>query len=502
MDVSRDHIVHSRAGKLGAQGVSTEADVKRILKQASDATPRAGLIIHFHGGLVSEKSARVIAQTLAPRYDGADAYPLFFVWESGLIETLSNNLGDIKDDKVFREFVTKVAQWVIKKLPGAVTTKGAGGATVDKRKLRKGFDDWFEGRATEPPVPLGTPDAGPALKGTAEPDVDDLAENINAEIDTDESFQEVMAGLYVASKRGSDAKTKGGQPAAADVEALVDQRALEEMFPSRTRDKTKGVLSWIKVARFVAKIVVAVIKRRLRDRDHGTYTTIVEEVLRAAYIDKVGTVVWNSMKKDTADAFASDSASVGTAVVAGLKSLADEGKGFKRIVLVGHSTGAIYINHLIEYAATALPGMKFDVVLLAPASRFEDFSKVLKKHPDSISNLRMFAMTDALESDDKLVPIIYPRSLLYFVSGLLEGDIDTPILGMQRFINLERVFDEANFPPVDHVRKWLAMTQSRSIWSEDTRVNGLGSKSHKHGDFDNDQLTVDSVCWILKHGYA
>jgi hypothetical protein len=459
-----------------------------------------GLAIHFHGGLVSAASGYEIANRLTPLYRAAGAYPIFFVWESGLLETLKNNLQDIKDDSVFRELVKKIAEWVLKQIGGA-GGKSAAGATVNSTKLRRDFDRWFDGGSDEPPVSTHSPrSVGSQTKGVL-PDEDDLAANIEAELDNDERFQEVMAGLYVASKRGDQARTRSGMPAAADVRVLIDDRALKELFPGAKADSTKGVFTWVKVAKFVAKIVVAVVKRHLQDRDHGTYTTIVEEVLRASYLDKVGEIVWRSMKKDTADAFAEDTNCVGTAVLTGLASLAAKGKRFPRITLVGHSTGAIYINHWIEHAAQALPGTAFDIVLLAPASRFEDFARVLAERPASVRDFRMFAMTDENESNDQLLPIVYPRSLLYFVSGVLEGAPDVPIMGMHRFFSLKDQFDDAAFPAVARVRKWLGEGHGRSVWSIDETVNGLGSTSLKHGDFDNDELTVASVCWILQHGY-
>ena len=501
MDVARDHVVHSRKGKLGAEGISSVADIKRILTKAFDASPAAGLVVHFHGGLVKAASAKEIAERLAPVYSGAGAYPVFFVWESGLVETLKNNLQDIKDDPVFRELVKKASEWAIKQIGGQAVVRSGAGAAVDKDKLRADFDDWFDGRATEPPVSTASP-RDPGYKTRAViPDEDDLAENINAELDNDERFQEVMAGLYVASKRGDQATTKGGMPPAADVQVLVDDKALQELFPGRTSDSTKGVLTWIRVAKFVAKIVIGVVKRHMQDRDHGTYTTIVEEVLRAAYLDKVGEVIWRSMKKDTADAFADDAACVGTAVLAGLSALAAEGKTFSRITLVGHSTGAIYINHWIERAAKLLPGTAFDIVLLAPANRFEDFARVLTERSASVRNLRMFAMTDENESNDRLVSIIYPRSLLYFVSGVLEGEPDVPIMGMQRFFALKDQFTAEAFPAVASVRKWFGEGDDRSVWSVKENKDGFNSKALKHGDFDNDALTVSSLGWILQHGY-
>ena len=52
--------------------------------------------------------------------------------------------------------------------------------------------------------------------------------------------------------------------------------------------------------------MIATVRRLWNKRDHGLYTTIVEEVLRAAYFNRVGEVVWRMMKKDTSDAFQAD----------------------------------------------------------------------------------------------------------------------------------------------------------------------------------------------------
>jgi hypothetical protein len=501
MDIDRDHIVHSRAGRLGAEGVSTLADLQRILLAASAANTPAGLAIHFHGGLVKKTSAREIAARLAPAYAAAGAYPLFYIWESGLIETLRNNLGEIGKDAVFQELVKKAAEWVLKQMGSDVVTRGSG-AAVNSDKLREEFDRWFAGTAAEPPVTLGVPRSTSYKTRAAVPDEDDLAASIEAELDNDERFQEVMAGLYVASGRGTQATTRGGAPAAAPVDALVDEQALDELFPPTGPGATRGVLAWFRIAKFVARIVINVVKRHMSDRDHGAYTTIVEEVLRAAYLDKVGEVIWRSMKQDTADAFAAEANCVGTAALRQLAELAATGKNFTKITLIGHSTGAIYINHWLEHAATALPGVAFDVILLAPANRCDDFAAILDRRPASVRNFRMFAMKDAVEQQDRLVPIVYPRSLLYLVSGVLEGEPDVPIMGMQRFVTREDTFGKEKFPGVHGVRDWFGKMASRTVWSMDERVSGLGSKAGKHGEFDNEASTIASVQWILQHGFA
>ena len=51
---------------------------------------------------------------------------------------------------------------------------------------------------------------------------------------------------------------------------------------------------------------------------------------------------------------------------------------------------------------------------------------------------RMFTMTDELEKEDDC-KAIYPASLLYLISGILEDRDDTPIAGMMRFYDSDGI---------------------------------------------------------------
>ncbi len=294
MDVQKAHVLHSRDGKFEAN-TSSLADVDRILAAALAAAPAHGLVIHFHGGLVGQKSGRGIADFLAPKYAAAGAYPLFFVWESGPIETLKNNLGDILKDPAFRELVKKVSEWALKKLGGQVGLKGGPGQTINEDQLRAEFDLWFKGASPTPPVTdegKVAPTAG--MKGAAGVNEDDLAAEIEDGLDGDPDFQDAIQKLHNAIAGGTAATKGAGTQAAASV-VLVDDQALKTMFPGTTAT-TRGGLDWFSVAKFVAKVVIKVIMRYAQARAHGMYCTVVEEVLRAAYLDKVGATIWNQMK--------------------------------------------------------------------------------------------------------------------------------------------------------------------------------------------------------------
>ena len=85
-----EHIVHVENGKMAAD--TPEAFVRQMAKQAA-ASP--SIVFHFHGGLVSEASGRETAGRLFPVYEDAGAFPVFYVWESGLLEILRNNIAEI-----------------------------------------------------------------------------------------------------------------------------------------------------------------------------------------------------------------------------------------------------------------------------------------------------------------------------------------------------------------------------------------------------------------------
>lgn len=509
MATDNDHIIHLANAQLSPRSRTTREDVARMVTEAVNRQPAAGLVIHFHGGLVKETAGRAIAQRLLPVYATAGAYPLFFVWESGLLETVRNNLADISQEKIFREFVKKAAEWVLKKLPSGVGFKGAAGVAVDEIKLRQEFDAWFQGARSTPPdaleVEAGKSEAAisATLKGTPLDQASLEAEiqlSIESDFDFQDALQEVFNGLYEGGQ--TPPTTKGTTGTTVASTSLISPQAADGLF-DRTPATTKGfsLIGWFKSAKMVAAIVVAVLRRLTAGRGHGLYVTTVEEVLRALYVDKLGSLIWNQMKKDTADAFLPGENHGGTALLTELRRLETAGVALPRITLIGHSTGAIYICQVIEAAAQMLPRTRFDVVFLAPALTYDKLDATLANHRQRIAHFRSFAMTDGWEADDVLVPIIYPRSLLYFVSGLLETTVDEPLVGMQRYLSEDQIFTAAEFPAIARSHAFFADFRDSLVWAPDTLGDGTLSQSAKHGDFDDDADTLKSLQWLLQNGF-
>ena len=69
--------------------------------QAFEERGAKKIAVYFHGGLVSEKNGLASARQMAPRLATADYAPVCFVWETGLIETVTTNLSKISGTKLY-----------------------------------------------------------------------------------------------------------------------------------------------------------------------------------------------------------------------------------------------------------------------------------------------------------------------------------------------------------------------------------------------------------------
>jgi hypothetical protein len=126
------------------------------------------------------------------------------------------------------------------------------------------------------------------------------------------------------------------------------------------------------------------------------------------------------------------------------------------------------------------------------------FEYGIRGHRDRFENFRMFLMDDALERRDKLAPGVYPRSLLYFVSGALEGEADALILGLHRHTTGAPPYDGE---PGSLVHEYIAEDPSRLVLSRtaDGSPAGMRSAASRHGDFDDDSSTLASLTAIISN---
>jgi hypothetical protein len=251
------------------------------------------------------------------------------------------------------------------------------------------------------------------------------------------------------------------------------------------------------IAKDLASVAYRVLDRRFHGRDHGLLPTAVEEILGQYQLANLGRWVWDAMKAKADRMFqpnlgrTGDDLHVGTYLLEKLGAAQAQRPGLVADI-VAHSAGAIAVCHLLNAAARHGVTLR-NVIFLAPACTVELFHERAVLPFGRFQRFTMFALRDDRERADAIVPYLYPRSLLYFVSGALEGEADLPLLGMERHIRGTAPYDSSKL--VDTAR-FLA-NPGRVVWAGDAPVDCLSSRARAHGEFDDDSTTLASVKAII-----
>lgn len=452
---------------------TTPGDIDAIF--AHFATTNATRIsIHFHGGLVSESRGLGIAKSMEPVYTSAGAHALSFIWETGLVETLTRNLTDINETKLFQKLLRYAIRELTKRLGADLTGRGEGEpmsmaeieAELDKLEKFDSFDATARG--------------GAARLNEEELEFirDEMELDLLLEIEQDDEFGALADDLFAEDPHLSGSAVKDLQSADGRGPTLFQ------------------------IAKLLASVVFRVLRRYVRGRDHGLYPTVIEELLREFYLDDFGGWVWGNMKDVSRQMFLPNEGPItedshpGTYFLEKLAAHQATHPGFI-VDLIGHSAGSIAICNLFRAAENSSIALSVrNVLFLAPACTARQMHDEIVSRPDRYETFRMFTMGDAFEKKDQLVKGIYTRSLLYLISGVLESDADTPIAGMERFWTGSAPFGA---PFLVANTQWLKEAgKARTVMSV-TSGNGAGlnSTSEKHGDFDNDIPTRTSLSEII-----
>ncbi len=151
----RSHVVNLRQGRFSTDGdfITTRQDVERLfavdlpsaLAEAKSANRPFRLLFYAHGGLVSEASGIAGALAQVDFWTANQIYPIFFIWETGILEVLADllrklvmgqrGLGDwLKDTtaKVLEDLVRPggLRVWGNMKLSAQAASAPDGGARV------------------------------------------------------------------------------------------------------------------------------------------------------------------------------------------------------------------------------------------------------------------------------------------------------------------------------------------------------------------------------------
>jgi hypothetical protein len=453
---------------------TTPQDVDDLFRTLDHQVP-GRLTLHFHGGLIAEDAGYAIARKMFDVYDGAGSHAISFVWETGLLETFSDRIRAIGDTTLFNKLLKLVLKRSAKHLGLQVApdgSRGPGEMTQAELDAELTKDRPFENLDT------------PAARGGAAITTEAELEGVRAEIE-EEMEGDVESDLHLQALLVSEAN-----------------RLPPEVAAELTTEGARGV-GLLGVAKMLAKVTYRVIRRFVTDRDHGFYPTVVEEILRELYIADLGAWVWSGMKTKAEEMWRPNAGRAGSQMYAGtyfLDGLAAYAQRHPEVHIdvVGHSAGSIAIGHMLDAVDARHPALRFrNLLLLAPACTSALFeSKLLRRLGTRFQDFRMFTMSDEFESKDMLVKGIYTRSLLYFISGVLEDEVDQAIAGMHRYLSGKAPYTGGTF---DSMRTFLT-AQGRIVLSKtgNDAASGLSSHSTSHGFFDDDPVTRTSLQHIIR----
>ena len=395
MAISKDNYLSLQGG---AFHLTSQEDLVRLLETFFTNSQRDKLVMHFHGGLVSASAGMAIAEFLLPVYESAGAYPVFFLWESGLREVLERNLREINTERIFQQILLRVTQFAMAKLEQTDGARAAGRLQLPydaevKERLPMAETDGAAPAVAPQPEPLADfdPAALPEDATLHRVEEDQFRQELNRDVSCVMRHKRLPSSLRTPEEVAADLEATRGARVQASRNTLMSPGVLDEIRDGAAEGQTRGLISTAIIVEKAVTALAGVITRFARRRDHGFYTTIIEEILRPLYLDNVGRFIWDQMKADTARTFGDEASKyAGTAFLSALNAHWSGGAR-PRIILVGHSTGAIYICHFLKNAHVRLPAeMKFDVVFLAPACDFKLLADTIERYGSRIGDMRVF----------------------------------------------------------------------------------------------------------------
>ena len=486
-DVGPNHKMVLKAGKFDKTTRENLREAFRTYRTTARGKP---LVLHFHGGLVDEASAEAMAWRLMPEYSRAGGFPLFVIWQTGMIETIRNNWKRIVGADAFQGVLERVLQFTIGRQRSTSGTRAGSLSVPDADVIQ---DELKRLDANEEP-----------FSGENFSSREDNLDLLDEKLTTAEWGQlDTMVQEDDRLQRAAGRIARGQDELEEEMLAPEMQQEVEKVKKAETTGQ-RSTLALSAMLVIAVKAIAGTLGRFRRRRDHGLYSTAAEETAKALTGDWLGRTIWDQMKANARDAFGpSPEEFGGTALLQEIAALRQEtGDGSPpRVILVGHSAGSIFICEALQAAQAQNldPSVRFDVVFLAPACTFRMLDQTLKVAGHRIGWFRCFAMLDEHEQADRMLDKFYPRSLLYFVSGAVESESDEPIVGMMRYHSGAAPFHAEAYPEIAGTLTALRSHQNGWIWSiTDAAEVGLASRSIKHGDFDDDETTIESIKHIIK----
>lgn len=214
-----------------------------------------------------------------------------------------------------------------------------------------------------------------------------------------------------------------------------------------------------------------------------------ESVFRGAQVP----TLWAGMKSSARLSFEDSGGGAGNTVLEAVFEFISGLENEVRLHAVGHSAGSIFVSHMIAAASEYEDFPKFESGhFLAPAISNDLFRQTLmpligRTDSDQLKHLSIFTMSDGLEKKDTVGP--YRKSLLYLIYHALEAEKQTHILGLEHSLYAEG--DMADFFGL--IGADSNLTDVVFSKTAENAPSKSRSQSTKHGDFDDDAFTMESV---------
>jgi hypothetical protein len=462
--------------KPNGQNVTTVPEIDAIFEYLEE-TNQSKLTLHFHGGLVSEVSGLATAKEMSAVYANAGAHPVAFIWKTGLLTTIKDNLTTINETKLFKKLGALAIKHAMKALGLSIPGRGAGQAlSLSEIQSRMASGMQFEEFDAT---------ARGAAQVTKESELQVMEPDIRASIEED-----VEADGSIEHLLQTEAPTI----------ALFNLPAVQ---PS-VSDRQRGIVAVAKLSIGIAQIVLRVVRRYINNRDHGFYPTVVEELLRQFYMADLGQWVWGNMTRKAATLWNSNSG-LQSEAIHGCRYFLErlcklQAKRSEFIVdLVGHSAGSIVICQMLKTARSEGLSLRVRrIIFMAPACTSELFHDEIVQQSCQYEQFRMFTMSDDYECKNQLVPLVYPRSLLYLVSGILDDHPDEPVAGMTRFMQ-NPPFSGSKLLSIASFLRTPGSDRLVLSKTADNAPRGLRCTAERHQDFDENGPMQDSLIYLISY---
>ncbi|MEO6405565.1 MAG: C1 family peptidase [Ferruginibacter sp.] len=219
---------------------------------------------------------------------------------------------------------------------------------------------------------------------------------------------------------------------------------------------------------------------------------------------KPGTLLWNEMKENAVMASRPGRAMdiVATEALKAFSEVDTNNRANWELHIVAHSAGSIFTASAIDTLLRIGVPIR-SVQFMAPAISIAAFKEKILPHIQSkeCPVPTMYILSDVGERDDNVKA--YGKSLLYLVSNSFETKRDTPLLGMERFVNgrnasLEKAWIDPIISKLFKTKpgEWPALVIAGSAESS-KRIGPDICRSESHDGFDKDAFTLNSVLFRI-----